>query len=84
MIWDEAVAAVELDEQFWAEFLTSETKFLWWPQYNYLTGRRMWLCKAVRATSGVQWPDLEKHGLSFTTTRWYKPKDFVTEYLKRT
>ena len=80
MIWDEAEAAVDLDEQFWAELQTSEVKFLWWPQYNALTGKRMWLCNAVRAVSGrVMYAGQSEY--EFTTTRWYKPKDFVVQKL---
>lgn len=83
MIWDEAMAAVELDEQFWAELQTSEVKFLWWPQHNALTGKRMWLCKAVRAVSGhiIEFSDGAE--LKLTTTRWYKPRDFVIEKISR-
>ena len=82
MFWDEACAAVDLDKQFWAELFSSDTKFLWWPQYNALTGQRMWLCRAVCAGSGhiVQAGGGE---YKFTTTRWYKPKDFVIESLKK-
>jgi len=82
MMYDEAVAAVELDEQFWAELQSSEIKFLWWPQHNALTGRRMWLCKAVRAFSG-RVVNVGGAEYEFTTTRWYKPKDFVIEHLKK-
>jgi hypothetical protein len=83
MMYDEAMAAVELDEQFWAELRTSETKFLWWPQYNALTGRRMWLCNAVRAFSGRTVEFGSGIQYEFTTTRWYKPRDFVIEKLSR-
>lgn len=82
MMWDEAEAAVDLDNQFWAELQGSEIKFLWWPQHNALTGRRMWLCQAVRAFSG-RVINVGGAEYEFTTTRWYKPKDFVIEKLKR-
>lgn len=83
MMYDEAVAAVELDEQFWAELRTSETKFLWWPQHNALTGRRMWLCNAVCAVSGRVEHIGSGAKYEFTTTRWYTPQDFVVESLKK-
>lgn len=81
MIWDEAMAAVELDEQFWAELRTAETKFLWWPQYNALTGKRMWLCNAVCAVSGRVVHAGSGPRYDFTITRWYKPDDFVIQKL---
>lgn len=83
MIWDEAMAAVDLDDQFWAELKSSEVKFLWWPHYNALTGKRMWLCKAVRAVSGRVEHIGSGAKYAFTTTRWYKPRDFVIEKLSR-
>lgn len=82
MTSDEAEAAVSLDEQFWAELRTTELKFLWWPEYNTLTGKRMWLCTAVRAVSGrvIQVGSYADYDLA--TIRWYKPQDFVIEKLK--
>lgn len=82
MIWDEAMAAVELDEQFFKELRHSEVKFLWLPKRNALTGRWMWLRPAVYAVSG-RVVDMAGAELEFTYTRWYKPRDFVIEHLKR-
>lgn len=82
-MYDEAMAAVESDKHFWDQLQSAETKFLWWPQYNALTGRRMWLCHAVCAISGTEIPELKQHGITFTTIRWYKPRDFVVEQLSK-
>ena len=83
MMWDEAEAAVDLDLQFFKELQHSEIKFLWVPKYNYLTGRLMWLRPAVCAISGRVIDLGGGAEYEITTTRWYKPKDFVIENLKR-
>lgn len=80
MIWDEVV---DLDEQFWEELQTAETKFLWRPRVNALTGKRMWLCWAVCAKSGRKYYAGNGAEFGFTTTHWYKPRDFIIEKLKR-
>lgn len=82
MTSDEAEAAVELDKQFWAELQTAETKFLWIPKYNALTGNRVWLRRAVCAKSG-RVINVGGGEYEFTTTRWYKPKDFVILQLQK-
>lgn len=76
MTWDEAEAAQWLDNQFWKEFQSSQTKFCWLPKRNFETRRLMWLCKAVEAFSGHT---VEVGGgeYEFKMTRWYKPKDFT-------
>lgn len=82
-MWDEVEAAVDLDQQFWAELQSAKPKFLWLPKVNYLTGRWMWLCNAVCAVSGHTIEFSDGAELELTTTRWYKPKDFVVEHLTK-
>lgn len=78
MTSDEAEAHAWLDERFWSNLRHSCTKFLWLPKRNAHTGRLMWLCDAVEATSwwivGGLKPGFE---MEHTEVRWYKPKDFT-------
>ena len=82
MTSDEADAYNWLENQFWDEFQSSRLVFCWRPKRNAATGKTMWLCKAVEAVSGHT---IEVSGgeYKFTTTRWYRPKDFVIERLSR-
>lgn len=82
MTSDEAEAAAWLEKQFWDELQTGKTVFCWKPKRNALTGRLMWLCNAVEATSGHT-VVVGGGQYNFYITRWYTPKDFVIERLSR-
>ncbi len=82
MTWEEAEARQWLEQQFWAEFQSSQMKFCWLPKRNFETGRWMWMCKAVEALSGHT-VDVGGSEYEFKTTRWYRPKDFTTLALRK-
>lgn len=84
MTSDEAEAAAWLDQRFWQNIFSVESKFLWWPQINALTGRRMWLCQAVCVLSGTLEeisPGVGEYEL--ISTRWYREEDYILERLSR-
>lgn len=77
MMYDEAEAEAWLEEQFWRNIFSTEAKFLWWPQINVLTGRRMWLCRAVFVMSGRLMEYAPGIEYELVSTRWYREEDFV-------
>ena len=83
MTSDEADAAAWLDTRFWQNIFSAESKFLWWPQINALTGRRMWLCRAVCARSGTLQATAPGVEYELICTRWYREEDYVLERLSR-
>lgn len=78
MTSDEAEAAQWLDERFWANLDSAQQVFLWWPKRNAETFKRMWLCKAILATSSRP-VDIVHEGIlaRHVEIRYYNPKDFT-------